>query len=125
MKMNMKTFGYLTLMAAICIVLFWVFMALRPANASWRLVPGDTTDRLFHGCGSSWTICRARAVNRAYIQARPSKESHRVGCDALCQAKCDATSVNPAACYVKWNRLNLAGKGRECEKTLGRGPNCK
>jgi hypothetical protein len=76
-------------------------------------------------CGSSWTICRARALNRAYLQAHPSKVSHRVGCDALCQAKCDATSLNPAACYVKWNRLNLAGKGRECEKTLGLGSNCR
>ena len=31
--MNGKTAGNLILMATICIVIFWVFMALRPANA--------------------------------------------------------------------------------------------
>ena len=29
----MKTYGNLILMTAICIVIFWVFMVLRPANA--------------------------------------------------------------------------------------------
>jgi hypothetical protein len=40
----MKTYGNIVLMAAICIVIFWVFMALRPANASWRLIPGKPYD---------------------------------------------------------------------------------
>jgi len=40
----MKTVGNLILMTVICIVLFWVFMALRPANASWRLIPGKPYD---------------------------------------------------------------------------------
>jgi len=40
----MKTYGNVILMAAICIVIFWVFMALRPANASWRLIPGKPYD---------------------------------------------------------------------------------
>src|SRR5262249_30820274 len=92
---------------------------------SWNYRIADGNVCRCAACGSSWTICRARALNRAYLQAHPSKVSHRVGCDALCQAKCDATSLNPAACYVKWNRLNLAGKGRECEKTLGLGSNCR
>jgi hypothetical protein len=30
----MKTYGNLILMPAICIVIFWVFMALLPANAA-------------------------------------------------------------------------------------------
>ena len=90
-------------------------MSPLPANAQWTAA----------GCGASWTICRARAVNRAYLRAHPEKVRHSVGCDALCRAKCDATAINPAACYVKWNRINLAGKGRECEKTLGRGPTCR
>jgi hypothetical protein len=36
-----------------------------PANASWQLIPGDTTDRNFHGCGSSWEICNARKAARS------------------------------------------------------------
>jgi len=40
----MKTYGNVILMAVICIVIFWVFMALRPANASWRLIPGKPYD---------------------------------------------------------------------------------
>src|SRR5262245_47584180 len=39
----MKTVSYLTLVTAVCVVFFWVFMALRPANASWRLIPGHRT----------------------------------------------------------------------------------
>lgn len=38
----MKT--VLTSVTAICVVIFWVFMALRPANASWRLIPGKPYD---------------------------------------------------------------------------------
>jgi len=94
------------------------------AGTTVLLMVTSADAQTYYFCGSSWTICRARALNRAYLQAHPEKVSRRVGCDALCQAKCDATSLNPAACYVKWNRLNLAGKARECEKTLGRGPNC-
>jgi hypothetical protein len=30
----MKPVSYLTLVTAICVVIFWVFMALRPVNAS-------------------------------------------------------------------------------------------
>src|SRR5215510_15130568 len=45
---HMKTFGNLILMTVICIVIFWVFMALRPADAA-RI-----------RCGSSWEICAQR-----------------------------------------------------------------
>ena len=36
----MKTVGHLILMATICVVIFWVFMALRPANAqcTYRMI---------------------------------------------------------------------------------------
>jgi len=37
---TLKTYGNLILMAAICIVIFWVFMALRPAQAGPECV-GD------------------------------------------------------------------------------------
>jgi hypothetical protein len=40
----MKTYGNVILMATICVVIFWVFMALRPAAASWRLIPGKAYD---------------------------------------------------------------------------------
>jgi hypothetical protein len=36
----MRTTGYLTLVTTICIVIFWVFMALRPASAM-DIMPGD------------------------------------------------------------------------------------
>src|SRR5262249_4388236 len=34
---QMKTYGNLLLMSAICIVIFWIFMALRPAQAAGRI----------------------------------------------------------------------------------------
>ena len=40
----MKTYGNVILMTVICIVIFWVFMALRPAAASWQLIPGKPYD---------------------------------------------------------------------------------
>ena len=43
-----KTYGNLVLIATICVVVFWVFMALRPANA------------IQLKCGSSWEICNQR-----------------------------------------------------------------
>ena len=35
-----KTYGNLILMTVVCIVIFWVFMALRPANAQMYGTPG-------------------------------------------------------------------------------------
>jgi len=72
----MKFYGNIVLMTVICIVVFWMFMALRPAQA-------------FGGCGSSWAICRYRIWvrhhtpaeyqarqqrNRAYLHSRNSVE---------------------------------------------------
>jgi hypothetical protein len=34
----MKSFGNLILMALICIVIFWIFMALRPAHADYVML---------------------------------------------------------------------------------------
>jgi hypothetical protein len=53
-KRAMKPYGNVTLMTLICIVVFWVFMALRPAQAS--------------GCGSSWAICAYRAQTHWYAR---------------------------------------------------------
>jgi hypothetical protein len=36
----MKTYGNIVLMAATCIVIFWVFMALRPASAQDARIMG-------------------------------------------------------------------------------------
>ena len=41
-----------------------LIVAAPSANASWVLIPGDTTDRNLHGCGSSWEICKYRASVR-------------------------------------------------------------
>jgi hypothetical protein len=51
----MKTYGYIILIAVICIVIFWVLMALRPAQA-----------QTYYFCGSSWAICKYRAHWRAH-----------------------------------------------------------
>jgi hypothetical protein len=113
-----STLDALWIAATLLIFVFCFVAIVSTARASWVLIPGDTNDTRLHGCGSSWTICAARRNNRA----NPSTANHRSGCDALCQAKCDATSRNPAACYVKWDRLNRTEQARECENSLtGRG----
>ena len=48
----MRIVGNLILMATICIVIFWVFMALRPVHAEQR---STFTDRNGHSSGSSIT----------------------------------------------------------------------
>ena len=45
----MKTYGNIVLMAVICIVIFWVFMALRPANAH-LITTGDYQRSGTHWC---------------------------------------------------------------------------
>ena len=44
----LKTVSYLALVTAICVVIFWVFMALRPANAQQGYRPLSNKGR-FHG----------------------------------------------------------------------------
>jgi hypothetical protein len=41
------------------------------ANASWVLIPGDTTDRNVHGCGSSWGVCAQRRGQPRAAAAAP------------------------------------------------------
>ena len=43
-RVCLQLYGNVILMTAICIVIFWMFMALRPANAAcWQaVVPGMT-----------------------------------------------------------------------------------
>jgi hypothetical protein len=42
----MKTVSYLALVTAICIVIFWVFMAIRPASACETSTPCETEGML-------------------------------------------------------------------------------
>lgn len=48
----MKTTGNLILMTTICVVIFWVFMAIRPAPAQ-TFFPGPGNIGRFHGYTSS------------------------------------------------------------------------
>jgi len=62
----MKTIFAAALIAVGALGLWTVF----PAQASWVLIPGDTTDRNLHGCGSSYAICHYRAAVRSGRQPR-------------------------------------------------------
>jgi len=65
----MKTYGNLILMTVICIVIFWVFMALRPANAQCTYRMNDYGR--FHGHLSG--PCNGHALG--YAGAYPSRSS--------------------------------------------------
>jgi len=102
-----------------------LIVAASSANASWVLIPGDTTDRNLHGCGSSWEICKYRRSVRptAAIHSAPRANGHAGGCDSLCQTKCQASwralgfrSVN--ACVARWDRLNAEGTAASCETAI-------
>jgi hypothetical protein len=72
----MKSYGNMILMATICVVIFWVFMALPPANASWQLIPGqpyDGNSRMWGGGpkGNHKEPCWSAATSKcAYEQSR-------------------------------------------------------
>ena len=69
----MKTVGNLILMTVICIVLFWVFMAIRPASASWQLIPGKPYDGRFP-LSSYKEPCWSAATSKcAWEQSRQSR----------------------------------------------------
>src|SRR5262245_51354236 len=118
----MKTYGNLILMTVICIVIFWVFMALRPASAQCSYALNDVGR--FHGYVSGPCNGAALGYNGAYPShpnaragAHPTVvapkvisqvNGHARGCDALCQSKCQASwralgfrSVN--ACVARWD----------------------
>src|SRR5215471_15902541 len=132
---TLKTYGNLILMAAICIVIFWVFMALRPAQAGPECV-GDVgrchgympagyiganpSNRGVHSC--TWSAegrCVAWRASGGQVNSRAN--GHAGGCDSTCQAKCQATwrpggFPNVEACYAKWSRLNANPElARACE----------
>src|SRR5262249_9016245 len=130
----MKTYGNLILMTVICVVIFWVFMALRPANAqcTYRMIDvGRPHGYLSGPCNGS-----ALGYSGAYpshpntgAMAHPTLIAPKVvpqansrgdGCVGNCPAKCQASwqrlgfrSVE--ACYVKWGKLNRLGIARQCE----------
>jgi hypothetical protein len=49
--MNGKTASYLILMTVVCMVIFWIFIALRPANAGWVCSGGLTAPPGCHWSG--------------------------------------------------------------------------
>jgi hypothetical protein len=118
----MKTVSYLALATAICVVIFWVFMAPQPASAQCTYRLNDKGR--FHGylsgpCnGSALGLAGAYpARSNSATQAHPPKIGH---CDWLCQSKCQATwqrgnLPSVEACYTKWSRLNAMGTARQCE----------
>ena len=85
------------------------------------IVVSTPASAIVYGCGSSRTICAIRARNHWAARSRADANTPHRYCDALCQAKCDATSRNPQACYAKWQKINAAGRGRECEKANASG----
>src|SRR5262245_41455689 len=132
----MKTYGNMILMAAFCVVIFWVFMALRPAQAGPQCV-GDVgrchgympagyigahpSNRGVHSC--TWSASSYCATWRANGRANSQANSHAGGCGSTCQAKCQASwralgfrSVN--ACVARWNRLNAEGTAATCETAI-------
>jgi len=96
-----------------------LIVAASSANASWVLVPGDTTDRNIHGCGSSWEICKYRRGAHSTVVA-PKVNGHASACEATCRSKCQASWQvggyrNVEACYAAWAKINAMGMGERCE----------
>jgi hypothetical protein len=134
----MKTCGNVILMAVICIVIFWIFMALRPANAQCSYAMNDVGR--FHGYVSGPCNGAAVGYNGAYpyhLNARAGAHptvvapkvisqtnGHNVGaCDSTCQSKCQGAwralgfrSVN--ACVARWAKLNAEGTAATCETAI-------
>src|SRR5262245_142582 len=81
-RANMSKFllSNLTLVTAICVVIFWLFMALGPANASWQIVPGKT--EFGWSCKNCKEPCWSAATSRC---AR--EQSRQKALDQLNRAK--------------------------------------
>jgi len=129
----MKTYGNVILMATICIVIFWVFMALRPAHAQANSFFGPTSgsccNQTNFGGRTGWyrpiniSPTRTYSPEADYRTQRRSKTlsattaSAQYGaCESTCQAKCQATwraggFPNVRACYTAWAKLNAMGNG--------------
>jgi hypothetical protein len=121
----MKIIGNLILMTTICVMIFWVFMALRPANAQCTYRMNDV-GRL-HGYLSG--PCNGAALG--YAGAYPSRPTSQTtgnasGCDSLCQSKCQRSWQSlgfrsVGACIAKWGKLNSAGTAASCEAAIRAG----
>ena len=68
----MKTFGNIILMTVICIVIFWVFMALRPASAqpAGFFGPGPAGDGFPHPPPPPVISRQAACINAAMKRTR-------------------------------------------------------
>jgi hypothetical protein len=119
---------------------FWVFMALRPAQAGPECV-GDVgrchgympagyigahpSNRGVHSCTCTWSAesrCVAWRASGGQVNSRAN--GHAGGCDSTCQAKCQATwqaggFPNVRACYARWAKLNTRGDASGCEYRVG------
>jgi hypothetical protein len=70
----MKTVSYLALVTAICVVIFWVFMALRPANAQQGYRPLSNMGR-FHGYVTWPLYCGIAKCNDTRAAAMASENN--------------------------------------------------
>src|SRR5262249_34698361 len=135
----MKTYGNVILMATICIVIFWVFMALRPAQAGPECV-GDVgrchgympagyigahpSNRGVHSCTwSASSYCASWRASRQSNGHAGGTANHAGACDSTCQTKCQGAwralsfpSVN--ACVARWAKLNAEGTAATCETAI-------
>ena len=68
----MKSFGNLILMTVICLVIFWIFMALRPAHA----IEDDSGEGM--ACYDDGTGCRPCKTDRECAEGLGTRPSARV-----------------------------------------------
>ena len=86
----MKTVGHLILMATICVVIFWVFMALRPANAQCTYRMNDVGRP--HGYLSG--PCNGSALNLAGAYPSRSNSTPQTNGNARgCVGNCPMTRI--------------------------------
>jgi hypothetical protein len=77
----------------------------------------------FHGYLSGPCNGSVLGLAGAYpARSNSATQAHqpKIGCDWLCQSKCQATwqrgnLPSVEACYTKWSRLNTMGIARQCE----------
>jgi|SRR6516162_3398932 len=70
----MKTFGNLILMTATCIVIFWIFMAFRPAHAQCTYRMNDV------GRPHGYLSGPCQGAEKGYAGAYPSQPSATAAC---------------------------------------------
>jgi len=82
--MTMKSFGNLILMALICIVIFWIFMALRPAQAQF-FGPGMNQGAVTNPYGGTYYGGGAATPQRPQSPAAIMKRCQRAGVARECE----------------------------------------